>query len=203
MQFREEFKQTDIPQDFHWFNPPTRYQFGSGLEVYTDEKTDFWQGTHYGFRRDDGHCLLTSLTGDFCMTTRVEFHPRERYDQCGLIVRLDSQNWIKTSTEYEDVQHSRLGSVVTNLGYSDWATQDIPSTQRAMWYRIHKNGSDFLIETSFDGRDWRQLRIAHLHKPFESIEAGLYACSPVGKDYWCRFEFLEIAENKWRYRAEA
>ena len=44
---------------------------------------------------------------------------------------------------------------------------------------------------------WSQLRIAHLHKASEVCEAGVYACSPLGKDFWCRFEFLEISANEW------
>lgn len=197
MMLIEKFQQTSLPETFHWFNQPARFKLGNGLEIYTDEKTDFWQNTHYGFQRDNGHCLLTTQTGDFSLGTRVEFRPLEKYDQCGLMVRIDGDNWIKVSTEYEDQERSRLGSVVTNLGYSDWATQDIPSTHTEMRHRISRNGNDFLLESSFDGQDWFQLRIAHLHKASEICEAGVYACSPIGKDFWCRFKFLEISGNEW------
>jgi uncharacterized protein len=200
MYLNEKFLQPTISEAFHWFNEPAKYQVGKGLEIFTNEKTDFWQTTHYGFQRDDGHCLLTKLSGDFALTTQVEFRPREKYDQCGLMVRGDRENWIKVSTEYEDEQHSRLGSVVTNLGFSDWATQDIPSSHKQMGYRISKNGSDFLLESSFDCQDWTQLRIAHMHRPFEQLEVGVYACSPIGKDFWCKFNLLAIAKNEWFFR---
>lgn len=193
----EKFVQPSMPSAFFWFNEPAKYKLGAGLEIFTDEKTDFWQKTHYGFQRDDGHCLLTKQAGDFCLTTQVEFRPQEKYDQCGLMVRGDRETWIKVSTEYDGGERSRLGSVVTNLGYSDWATQDIPSSHRQMWYRVNKNGSDFLLESSFDGQDWAQLRIAHLHRPFEQLEVGVYACSPIGKDFWCRFNELVISKNEW------
>jgi uncharacterized protein len=196
----ENFRTPSLPPGFYWFNEPSTYQLGDGLEIFTDEKTDFWQRTHYGFRRDDGHCLLTTLAGDFSIMARVEFRPQEQYDQCGLIVRVDGENWIKTSTEYEDEQVSRLGSVVTNLGYSDWATQDVPSAHREMGYRISRRGSDFRIESSFDGREWLQMRIAHLHQAPAQLAAGVYACSPIGKAFWCRFSMLEISENAWFYR---
>ena len=202
MQLIEKFQQSTLPKPFYWFNEPTTYQLGAGLEIYTDEKTDFWQNTHYGFQRDDGHCLLTRLAGDFSLMTHVEFRPQEMYDQCGLMVRVDRENWIKVSTEYENEKHSRLGSVVTNLGYSDWATQDISSTHTEMWYRISKNGPDFLLENSYDGQNWLQLRITHLHQVPEQLEAGVYACSPIGKDFWCRFNLLEISKNEWSYNAE-
>ena len=193
----EKFLQTSLPESFHWYNQPARSKLGSGLEIFTDEKTDFWQNTHYGFQNDNGHCLFTTLTGDFSLLTRVEFRPLQKYDQCGLMVRVDRDNWIKVSTEYEDNERSRLGSVVTNLGYSDWATQDIPSTHTEMGYRISRKENDFLLENSYAGHGWSQLRIAHLHKVSEVCEAGVYACSPLGKDFWCRFKFLEISGNEW------
>jgi regulation of enolase protein 1 (concanavalin A-like superfamily) len=197
MQLKENFLNPNIPEPFYWFNEPEKYKLGEGLEIFTDEKTDFWQTTHYGFQRDDGHCLFTRQSDDFSLMTKVEFRPQEKYDQCGLMVRADAKNWIKVSTEYEDEQLSRLGSVVTNLGYSDWATQDIPSSHREMWYRISKNDADFLLESSFDGQNWRQLRIAHMHKITDRLEIGVYACSPIGKHFWCRFKVLEISENEW------
>ena len=201
-QLIEKFNQSSIPETFYWFNEPANHQSGSGLEIFTDEQTDFWQNTHYGFQRDNGHCLLTRRSGDFSLMTQVEFRPQEKYDQCGLIVRIDGLNWIKVSTEYENEGCSRLGSVVTNLGYSDWATQDISSEHREMWYRISKYGNDFLLENSFDGQNWLQLRITHLHKAFEQLEVGVYACSPIGKDFWCRFKLLGISENEGFYNSE-
>ena len=198
MQLCEQFLKPTLPRGFTWLNEPRRYNLGNGLEIFTDEKTDLWQNTHYGFRRDNGHCLLIRQAGDFSMMTQVEFNPREKYDQCGLMVRIDSLNWIKVSTEYESEQVSRLGSVVTNLGYSDWATQDIASNRRAMWYRIRKRGSDFLLEYAYEGRVWNQMRIAHLHKTAEEYEIGVYACSPIGKDFRCCFKTLEISDNTWK-----
>jgi regulation of enolase protein 1 (concanavalin A-like superfamily) len=200
MQLIEEFERPTIPESFYWFNEPAKYQLGKGLEIFTDKETDFWQNTHYGFQRDDGHCLLTQQSGDFSLMAHVEFRPRETYDQCGLMVRVDRENWIKVSTEYESEKYSRLGSVVTNLGFSDWATQDIPSNHTEMWYRISKNGHDFLLENSFDGENWLQLRITHLHKMPETLEVRVYACSPTGKDFWCRFKLLEISKNEWFYK---
>jgi regulation of enolase protein 1 (concanavalin A-like superfamily) len=202
MQLTENFHQLSIPRPFYWFNEPTKYQLGSGLEIFTDEKTDFWQRTHYGFQRDDGHCLFTRCPGDFSLTTQVEFRSQEKYDQCGMMVRMDNENWIKVSTEFENEKVSRLGSVVTNLGFSDWATQDIASSYHEMWYRISKNRSDFLLEHSYDGQKWLQLRITHLHKLTEELEVGVYACSPIGKNFWCRFKLLEISKNEWFYHSE-
>jgi regulation of enolase protein 1 (concanavalin A-like superfamily) len=196
---RHDFAAEGIPDGFSWLNEPQAFRFERGLAVTTKGGTDFWQATHYGFRRDDGHCLLTARSGDFSLETRAEFSPRTRYDQCGIMVRVDEQNWIKSSVEFEDAQLSRLGSVVTSLGFSDWATQDISSGVRSLHHRISRRGSDFLIEWSADGAGWRQMRIAHLHAlaPGEAAQVGVYACSPLGDRFECRFAYIDIDENRW------
>lgn len=191
------FDTTTLPPDFFWFNEPKRYFFDAGLNLITAAKTDFWQGTHYGFRRDDGHCLLTTVTGDFSLTTQVTFTPQSQYDQCGLMARVDSQNWIKCSVEYENPTLSRLGSVVTNLGFSDWATQDIASTIRTMQYRLSRQGQDFRLEYALPDGVWQQMRIAHLHTVGDTLSIGIYACSPIGEDFHCRFHWMTIGENQW------
>jgi regulation of enolase protein 1 (concanavalin A-like superfamily) len=42
------------------------------------------------------------------------------------------------------------------------------------------------------------MRIAHLHREAESYEIGVYACSPIGKDFHCSFKTLEISDNLWQ-----
>lgn len=197
MELVNRFTSSNIPSGFYWFNEPTEYHLGAGLELVTDKETDFWQSTHYGFKRDSGHCLFTRVSNDFSLQTHVEFEPKHQYDQCGLMIRVDAKNWIKSSTEYENDAMSRLGSVVTNLGYSDWATQDISSGHHEMWYQTSRRGDDFLIEYSLDGKKWNQMRIAHLHLAKEEVEVGVYACSPIGEDFKCRFSMVSIRENTW------
>lgn len=187
----------NIPEEFYWFNEPDKFYINNGLIINTNPCTDFWQRTHYGFQRDDGHCLLTKVENDFSFTSHFEFSPEEMYDQCGIIVRIDEENWIKASIEYEDENVSRLGSVVTNLGYSDWATTDISSDNKSMWYRISKRGKDFLIENSNDGQRWLQMRIAHVHKEAKIINVGIYACSPKDSSFRCKIDNMILDENKW------
>ncbi|RFA30026.1 hypothetical protein CAI21_07355 [Alkalilimnicola ehrlichii] len=166
----------------------------------TSPDTDFWQRTHYGFRRDNGHCLLTRKESDFSISVKTTFSPKKQYDQCGLIVRLDHDNWIKTSTEFESGNHSRLGSVVTNSGYSDWATIDINEPVNEMWYRIQSKNdlSDYIIEFSEDGDNWKQLRITHLLEAKSFVDIGIYACSPMDSSFSAEFSQLSIANSNWK-----
>jgi uncharacterized protein len=184
-------------EPFCWLYEPRQWRLDSVLELKTDPDTDYWQRTHYGFRRDNGHFYYTDLDGDFAFSASFESEPNAQYDQCGLMCRVDSETWIKCSTEYETPEHSRLGSVVTNLGYSDWATQDVLGTVCAMHYKLNRRGDDFLISWSTDGRDWWQMRIAHLHQCPARLQVGVYACSPTGPGFTCRVHDLVIGPNDW------
>jgi regulation of enolase protein 1 (concanavalin A-like superfamily) len=99
--------------------------------------------------------------------------------------------------EYETEHHSRLGSVVTNLGYSDWATIDINTKINTMWYRIQSKKNDFSIEYSDDGFLWKQLRISHLHSKFNEIQVGIYACSPMKSSFDVIFDNFVLGKTNW------
>jgi uncharacterized protein len=190
-------KDNCIDSSFHWYNEPQFSVNNGSLTLTTKPRTDFWQRTYYGFRPDNGHCLLTEISSDFLLSVRTTFNPNSQYDQCGLIIRLNEENWIKTSMEYENEKYSRLGSVVTNLGYSDWATQDVDSSIRRMSYKIQSRGKDFLIESSLDGLMWKQMRVAHLHATYDTLSIGIYACSPKQGGFDVTFDKFMLSESMW------
>ncbi len=194
----ERFDLTEEPEGFTWFNRPKNFNYRKGLEIIPEAGTDFWQRTHYGFRKDDGHALLRRITGDFTLTAKGSYEPEAQYDQFGLFARIDAANWVKTSIEFEGDEPSRLGSVVTDLGYSDWASQDVSNKIRSMSYRLSRRGSDVLIEYSSDDTVWNQMRITHLHATPEEIEAGIYACCPRGNGFRCLFSSIEIRDCIWK-----
>ena len=183
-----------------------------GVRITTTPGTDLWQRTYYGFRNDNAPALLLPAATNTTMTVRVRFQYRQRYDQAGVLVHLDADTWAKASIEHEDDQLSRLGSVVTNDGYSDWATRDIPST-RQMWYRVSRRGPDFRFEASSDGNRWEQMRIFHLHGLGETtgemgaaavlpdgptVGIGVYACSPEESSFEARFDQIRMHPSVWQ-----
>lgn len=115
---------------------------------------------------------------------------------------LDSDNWFKASIEYEDEKIQRLGSVVTNHGYSDWATTDISSDIKSMWYRFSRRNSDYCIECSEDGKTFRQMRIFHMWEGAEKITYGIYACSPTEGSYRAAFTDMQITQCQWESDAD-
>lgn len=192
----ETFDGTTRDPRLHWYCPPARWSVNeSSLVVEPDAKTDYWQRTHYGFQVDNGHFLYLEMEGNFTLSTKVSFFPVNQYDQAGLMVRFSPEYWIKTSVEYEPYEPSRLGSVVTNHGFSDWATQDFPTGQNELELQIKREGDDYII--SFRKPDseaaWVQMRIAHLHNPAGGpIQCGVYACSPIGAGFRVKFDILKV-----------
>jgi uncharacterized protein len=178
-----------------WLNKPEIFEITSRKIIITTEpQTDFWQRTYYGFSKDNVHALTQPIRGNFTFIVKTSFGYKNLYDQCGLVIHLDSDNWFKGSIEYENKLYSWLGSVVTNLGYSDWAATDISTDIHEMWYRLSRSGQDFLIENSSDGKNFKQMRIFHLHKAIEKANIGIYACSPLKSSFEAVFTDMELVE---------
>ena len=91
------------------------------IEITTAPHTDLWQRTYYHFRNDNAPLLQTETDEQFfSFTVKTDFtESHHRFDQCGIVMYLDSENWLKASVEYENDAFQHLGSVVTNHGYSD------------------------------------------------------------------------------------
>lgn len=188
-----------IKENLFWQHPTSTFSIKDDrIEIVTEPNTDFWQRTYYGFRNDNAPALLMKTDEKyFSFIVKTDFDSAHRFDQCGVIVYQDSDNWFKASIEYENEEYQRLGSVVTNHGYSDWATTDIDATIKTMYYRLSRRESDFCVENSLDGITFKQMRIFHLFEGSEHINFGLYACSPEDSSFKATFTELEIIECQW------
>lgn len=187
-------------QDMVWTRAPKVWSAAEDkITITTEPGTDLWQRTYYGFRNDNAP-VLQMRTGEqyFSFTVRTQFDTKHRYDQCGVAVYLDSENWLKASIEYENAQFQRLGSVVTNQGWSDWATTDIDASVKSMWYRLSRRGPDFCVECAGDGEHFKQMRICHLLEGGGEIAFGVYACSPENSSFTATFTDLHLGSCMWK-----
>lgn len=182
-----------------WTRKPENYTISDNkIEIISKPYTDLWQRTYYHFRNDNAPVLqLKTQEKFFSFVVKTEFDSKHRFDQCGVVMYLDSDNWLKASIEYENDTFQHLGSVVTNLGYSDWATTEINSSIKSMWYRFSRREYDFCIECSSDGQHFSQMRVCHIWKANDEISFGIYACSPENSSFKATFTNMEITECKW------
>ena len=183
-----------------WTRSPKEYEISDKkIEIVTLPHTDLWQETYYHFKNDNAPVLqLTTDERYFSFVVKTQFDSKHRFDQCGIVMYLNSQNWLKASIEYENERFQHLGSVVTNNGYSDWATTEIDANIKSMWYRLSRREDDYCIECSSDGIIFKQMRICHMHKGNGTISFGIYACSPEDSSFKAIFTDMEISECKWK-----
>jgi regulation of enolase protein 1 (concanavalin A-like superfamily) len=134
----------------------------------------------------------------FSFVVKTEFLSKQRFDQCGIVMYLDSENWLKASIEFENEKFQHLGSVVTNNGYSDWATTEINAQIKSMWFRFSRREDDYCIECSEDGITFKQMRICHMFNGKGCIRFGIYACSPENSSFKATFTNMKITECKWK-----
>ena len=182
-----------------WTREPQSYVISDdSIEIVTNPFTDLWQRTYYHFRNDNAPVLqMTTQEQYFSFEVKTEFESKHRFDQCGVVMYLDSENWLKASIEYENERFQHLGSVVTNHGYSDWATTEIDASVKSMWYRLSRRADDFCLECSTDGMQYKQMRVCHMHEATDIVRFGIYACSPEDSSFKATFTNMKLGECKW------
>lgn len=182
-----------------WTREPQSYVISDdSIEIVTNPFTDLWQRTYYHFRNDNAPVLqMTTQEQYFSFEVKTEFESKHRFDQCGVVMYLDSENWLKASIEYENERFQHLGSVVTNHGYSDWATTEIDASVKSMWYRLSRRADDFCLECSTDGVQYKQMRVCHMHEATDTVRFGIYACSPEDSSFKATFTNMKLGECKW------
>ena len=184
-----------------WTREPAACEIkDSVISITTAPHTDLWQRTYYHFRNDNAPVLqMQTREKFFSFVVKTDFkQSHQRFDQCGIVMYLDSDNWLKGSVEFENEEFQHLGSVATNNGYSDWATTAISAEVKTMWYRFSRREDDFCIECSSDGVDFSQMRVCHMYASTDVISFGIYACSPEESSFTAVFTDMKITECAWK-----
>lgn len=173
-----------------WLNPPQSWSIVSDvLHVKTNSKTDFWQETHYGFYRDDGHFLHVPVASDFSASIVFDGLYEELYDQAGLMVRIDAKTWIKFGIEHSDGVTNF--SFVATRGRSDWSVISRPKLTGPQSVRITRIGSALFAHYKSGADLWQLMRLC----PFPDdcpVLVGPMACSPQRAGFKVQFSEFRI-----------
>ena len=184
-----------------WTRQPKEFSIQPGrIEITTEPGTDLWQRTYYHFRNDNAPVLqMETEEKYFSFTVKTDYtDSSHRFDQCGIVMYLDTDNWLKASVEFENEEFQHLGSVVTNHGYSDWATTAIPADVKIMWYRFSRREDDYCIECSADGVTFTQMRVCHMWEGAGKVRFGIYACSPEDSSFKAVFTDMALTDCIWQ-----
>jgi uncharacterized protein len=168
-----------------WLNEPRDWHLEADvLDVSTEQETDFWRETHYGFTRDNGHFFNCETNGDFTAELRVRAQYDELYDQAGIMVRIDDAHWVKAGIEMSDGK-AVLSSVLT-VGQSDWATGVCGHDPADFRIRATVAGGVLRLQVSADGLSWRLARLSPFPRA-ASYAVGPMCCTPKRSGLKVRF----------------
>jgi regulation of enolase protein 1 (concanavalin A-like superfamily) len=169
-----------------WLNPPKVWKAdGASLTMRADTGSDFWRKTLAdGATMDSGHVWFREVAGDFVSTVTVEADYAADADQTGLMVRVDTANWMKTGVEY---LHGKMNSAtVFTRDWSDGSVVPLPGWTGPIRFRVSRRGPILTCGYAKPGEAFVDVRLGHLTMG-ESVQLGLTACAPFGKPFEARF----------------
>jgi regulation of enolase protein 1 (concanavalin A-like superfamily) len=173
-----------------WMNDPASAKIaGSELLVHSRAKTDFWQKTFDGYVADNGHFYHLSAKGDFSFTASTNGKYSTQYDQAGLMVRIDGENWMRCGTEFIDGK--RFASVVFTRTFSDGSTLPDLSETEPVWWRVVRKKDSIETLCSLDGVKFTSVRLGYF-PPDRTVEAGIMCAAPTGPGFDAVFKGLKL-----------
>ncbi|NJQ03559.1 DUF1349 domain-containing protein [Streptomyces sp. PLAI1-29] len=186
-----------------WLNRPPRATTDDtgALVVTTADGTDFWRRTSYGYIRDDGHALLTPFPQGGMVEVTFEADFTDLYDQAGLMIRVDAENWVKAGIEYTDGA-PHLSAVVTRE-FSDWSQSPVPDWAGApVTIRAARAGDALTLRARRADGPWRMFRLVPL-APDAPATAGPFCCSPEREGLTVRFTTFTTSQAEAEAEAGA
>lgn len=177
-------------EKLQWFNEPESWKVrGNTLEMQVTPQTDYWRISHYGFTVDDAPFLYTLRGGEFEAKVKISADYTARFDQSGLMLRIDHENYIKAGIEFVDGKYN-LSTVVTHKT-SDWSVITLDKPVPYVWIKALRRKDAIEIFYSFDDKNYIMMRNAWMQDN-HPIMVGVMAASPDGNGFKARFEDFTI-----------
>ena len=173
-----------------WLNEPKDWKIdGDNLSFNVTPQTDYWRITHYGFTVDDGPFFYSNQGGEFEVNVKIVGAYKTRFDQMGLMFRIDEQHWIKTGIEYVDGNYN-FSTVTTDI-HSSWNVIKLAGKTDAVWIKAVRKTDALEISYSLNGKDFIMSGLTYFPSGRVAM-VGMMAASPDGDGFNARFENFDI-----------
>lgn len=187
-------------EKMNWFNEPEHWQIdGSTLVMDVTPHSDYWRISHYGFTVDDAPFYYAEYGGEFEAKVRISGAYKARFDQAGLMIRLDHENYIKTGIEYVDGKYN-LSTVVTHKT-SDWSVIALDRPVEFIWIKAVRRLDAIEIFYSFDDKTYHMMRNAWVEAN-HPVRIGMFAACPDGEGFKASFSDFKVTHLPDRIRTE-
>lgn len=182
--------QAQTLERMQWFNEPESWSIKNNkLTMQVTPQSDYWRISHYGFTVDDAPFLYTTRGGEFEVKVKISGDYKVRFDQAGLMLRADKENYIKAGIEFVDGKYN-ISCVVTHHT-SDWSVITLDKSIDFIWIKAVRRLDAVEIFYSFDDVNYTMMRNCHLADN-TPVMVGLMAACPDGKGFEARFESFKI-----------
>ena len=154
-------------EKMQWFNEPEKWEIkDNALTMFVTPQCDYWRISHYGFTVDDAPFYYATYGGEFEVKVKITGDYKSRFDQMGLMLRIDHENYIKAGVEFVDGKFN-LSTVVTHKT-SDWSVITLDKTPDFVWIKAVRR--------------------------LDAVEimVGLMAASPDGNGFDAKFEYFKV-----------
>ena len=173
-----------------WFNEPESWSIKNNqLSMQVTPQSDYWRISYYGFTVDDAPFLYTTRGGEFEVKVKILGDYKVRFDQAGLMLRTDKENYIKAGIEFVDGKYN-ISCVVTHHT-SDWSVITLDKAIDHIWIKAVRRLDAVEIFYSFDDKNYTMMRNCHLADN-TPVMVGMMAACPDGKGFEARFEGFKI-----------
>lgn len=187
-------------EKMNWFNEPENWKIsGDVLEMDVTPKSDYWRISHYGFTVDDAPFYYAEYGGEFEAKLKVWGDYKVRFDQAGMMIRIDHENYIKTGIEYVDGKFN-LSTVVTHKT-SDWSVIALDQKVDYIWIKVLRRLDAVEIFYSFDDRTWYMMRNAWVEAN-RPVKIGMFAACPDGNGFKARFSDFKVTHLPDKVRTD-
>lgn len=176
----------------NWFNEPKTWNVKENtLTMFPNPKSDFWCKTHYGYSFDNGSFYYDTCNGEFEVTVKITGKYKTKYDQMGVMIRINEKTWIKAGIEYVNGQMN-VSAVVTH-DHSDWSMIKLDSNPESIWIKAVRRSNAIEIFYSLDNESYQMMRLAYFPEN-KACLVGLMAASPKGDGFKATFEEFTLKE---------
>ena len=177
-------------EKMNWFNEPEQWSIeGDKLTMTITPKSDYWRISHYGFTVDDAPFYYAEYGGEFEAKVKVCGDYKTRFDQAGMMIRIDHENYIKTGIEFVDGKYN-LSTVVTHHT-SDWSVIALDKPVKELWIKAVRRLDAIEIFYSFDVKTYTMMRNAWMESN-RPVKIGMMGASPDGDGFKATFSDFSV-----------
>ena len=177
-------------EKMNWFNEPAEWNIeGNVLTMSVTPQSDYWRISHYRFTVDDAPFYWAEYGGEFEAKVKISGDYKVRFDQAGLMLRIDRENYIKAGIEFVDGKYN-ISTVVTHRT-SDWSVITLDKPVPYIWIKAVRRLDAVEIFYSFDDKEYVMMRNAWMQDNIP-MRVGVMGACPDGNGFVARFEDFSV-----------